>query len=101
VHSIGPTDLISVTGAVLRGELATIDELEIGGVTLHNLVLVFADAHTFRQLRLDRAPALLLGMNGLRSFDRVSLDFASRKLRLVLPRDSVGGRAGSADSNLR
>jgi predicted aspartyl protease len=101
VHSIGPTDLISVTGAVLRGELVTIDELEIGGVTLHNLVLVFADAHTFRQLRLDRAPALLLGMNGLRSFDRVSLDFASRKLRLVLPRDSVGGRAGSADSNLR
>jgi predicted aspartyl protease len=84
-RSVGPTELVSVTGAILPGELVTIDELEIGGVTLHNLVVVFADAHTFRQLRLDRAPALLLGMNGLRSFDRISLDFSSRKLRLVLP----------------
>jgi len=81
---IRPIDLVSVTGATLRGELAMIDRIEIGGVTIFGLAVVFADAHTFRQLGLDRTPAVLLGMNGLRSFDKVSIDFASRKLRLVL-----------------
>ncbi|HEV2044734.1 MAG TPA: aspartyl protease family protein [Sphingomicrobium sp.] len=80
----GPIELVSVTGAILRGELAVVGELQIGGTTVRGLAMVFADAHTFRQLDLDRRPAILLGMNGLESFDRVSIDFASRKLRLVV-----------------
>lgn len=80
----GPIELISVTGAILRGELAVIGELQIGGTTLRGLAMVFADAHTFRQLDLDRRPAILLGMNGLESFEKVSIDFANRKLRLVV-----------------
>ncbi|MEO5578269.1 MAG: retroviral-like aspartic protease family protein [Sphingomicrobium sp.] len=82
----GPVDLVSVTGATLRGELAVIRELQIGGTTVRGLAMVFAEAHTFRQLDLDRRPAILLGMNGLESFDKVSIDFASRKLRLVVAR---------------
>jgi predicted aspartyl protease len=82
----GAIDLISVTGAALRGELVTVERLEIGGALLEGLELVFADAHTFRQLKLDRTPALLLGMNALRGFDQVSIDFADRTLSLVLPR---------------
>ena len=101
VRPAGPINLVSVTGATLAGELATIDQLEIGGVTLGGLVVVFADAHTFRQLDLDKAPALLLGMNGLRSFDRVSIDFASRKLRLVLPKKVASAAAGSSSHGWR
>lgn len=82
----GPIELVSVTGATLRGELAVIRELQIGGTTVRGLAMVFADAHTFRQLDLDRRPAILLGMNGLESFDKVSIDFASRKLRLLVSR---------------
>lgn len=82
----GPIELVSVTGAVLRGELAVIGALQIGGTTVRRLAMVFADAHTFRQLDLDRRPAILLGMNGLESFEKVSIDFASRKLRLVVSR---------------
>ena len=88
VNVIRQIDLVSVTGETLRGELVTVDRIEIGGVTLYGLALVFAEAHTFRQLGLDRRPAVLLGMNGLRSFDRVSIDFESRKLRLVLAKPS-------------
>ena len=89
----GPIELISVTGATLRGELAVIGELQIGGTTVRGLAMVFADAHTFRQLDLDRRPAILLGMNGLESFDKVSIDFASRKLRLVVSSaTSIGQR---------
>ncbi len=84
-------ELISVTGAPLRGDLTTVGGLEIGGARLEGLGVVFADAHTFRQLKLDRTPALLLGMNALRGFDQVSIDFASRTLSLVLPRERKRG----------
>lgn len=80
----GPVELVSVTGAVLRGEMAVVRDLAIGGTTVRGLAIVFADAHTFRKLDLDRRPAILLGMNGLASFDQVSIDFAGRKLRLVV-----------------
>lgn len=84
----GQVELVSVTGAILRGELAVIRDLRLGGSTIRGLAIVFADAHTFRQLGLDRRPAMLLGMSGLESFDRVSIDFASRKLRLVVSQDA-------------
>jgi predicted aspartyl protease len=86
---IGAIDLISVTGASLRGEMSRVSSLEIGGARLEGLNIVFAEAHTFGQLKLDRKPALLLGMNALRSFDQVSIDFAGRTLRLVLPKNRI------------
>ena len=90
--SAGAIDLISVTGAQLRGELVTVDRLDIGGARLEGLGVVFADAHTFTQLKLDRAPAILLGMNALRGFDQVSIDFPGRTLSLVLPREHNSAR---------
>ena len=93
VEAIGPIDLISVTGAALRGQLTTINSLEIGGARLERLNVVFAEAHTFRQLKLDRRPAMLLGMNALRAFDQVSIDFAGKTLLLVLPKKRKPDRA--------
>ena len=90
--SVGAIELISVTGAALHGELVTVGGLEIGGARLEGLGVVFADAHTFRQLKLDRTPALLLGMNALRGFDQVAIDFADRTLSLVLPRERKAGQ---------
>lgn len=85
IQILGPIELVSVTGAILPGEIAIVRELEIGGITLQDLALVFADAHTFRVLDLDDEPAMLLGMDALRSFDKVSIDFASKKLRFFPP----------------
>ncbi len=84
LEGLGPIELVSVTGESLRGELAIVRELEIGGAAISNLALVFADAHTFHRLGFDQSPAILLGMNGLRSFDKVSIDFENRKLRLLV-----------------
>ena len=97
VETLGPIDLVSVTGQMLRGELAVIRELQIGGATIRGLAVVVAEAHTFRQLDLNRRPAILLGMNGLESFDRVSIDFAARKLRLTVSRPSGGQRVAAQD----
>lgn len=82
-------ELISVTGATLSGDYMFIRKLTIGGIELHNLVVVFANAHTFGQLNLQRKPALLLGMNAIRAFKKVSIDFANRKFRVLLPEESM------------
>jgi len=80
--------LQSVTGQTIVGDYMILKELEIGGVTLAKLAIVFADAHTFKQLGLDKKPALLLGMNAMRAFDRMSIDFANKKLRVLPPQES-------------
>ena len=77
-----------VTGDKINGDFMVVKELQIGGVTMKDLAIVFANAHTFKQLGFDKKPALLLGMNAMRSFKKVSIDFASRKLRVVVPEHS-------------
>ena len=81
-------ELISVTGDRIMGEYMFVKELEIGGVGMKDLAVIFADAHTFKQLGLDKKPAILLGMNAMRSFKKVSIDFANRRLRVVVPEES-------------
>jgi len=82
-------ELQSVTGDKLVGEYTFVHELKMGGITLSDLAVVFADAHTFKQLKLDDRPALLLGMNAMRAFKKVSIDFANRKFRVLLPEHSA------------
>jgi predicted aspartyl protease len=69
-------DVTLVSGTVVRG-------VRIGGVEIHDLPIGFADAHLFRKLRLTREPALLLGMDALKLFDRVSIDFGRRRVRFA------------------
>ncbi len=85
LRSSGSVELESVTGALLQGEYTFVKTLTVGDVGLSNLAVVFADAHTFKQLGLEKHPALLLGMNALRAFKKVSIDFANKKLRVILP----------------
>jgi predicted aspartyl protease len=81
-------ELESVTGEKIMGEYMIVRKLEIGGINLTNLAIVFADAHTFKQLKLNDRPSLLLGMNAIRAFKRVSIDFANKKFRVMLPEES-------------
>jgi hypothetical protein len=82
-------ELQSVTGEKITGDIRFVRKVEIGGITLTNLAVVFANAHTFKQLKLNNKPALLLGMNAIRAFKKVSIDFANRKFRVVLPQESA------------
>jgi predicted aspartyl protease len=81
--------LESVTGDRLAGDYMVVRELSMGPVGLKDLAIVFADAHIFKQLKLDDRPALLLGMNAMRAFKKVSIDFASKKLRMIVPEHSA------------
>ncbi|MDQ8756172.1 aspartyl protease family protein [Sphingosinicella sp. LHD-64] len=83
-----PVGLVSVTGGELRADAAVAQRVQLGGLTIEHLPVAFADAHVFRQLRLTNRPAILLGMDALRLFDRVSVDFANRRVRLLMPESS-------------
>lgn len=82
-------EMISVTGNKLVGDAYFIRQVEIGGMTMRNLGIFFADAQTFHTLGLQDKPAVLLGMNAIRAFDRVSIDFESKKLRVLMPEQGM------------
>ena len=79
-----PVLLRSVTGGTMMARYTLAREVQIGGVQLRELPIAFADAGPFRQLNLENRPAILLGMDTLRLFERVSIDFGNRRVRLLL-----------------
>jgi predicted aspartyl protease len=88
----------SVTGEKMLARVALVPTVELGGLQMKDLSVAFVDAHIFRQLDLEDKPTLLLGMNAMRAFDRISIDFAAKKVRFVLPGTSMrsGQRVASA-----
>lgn len=77
--------LTSVTGETLAGQLALIDRVRMGRVMLKDIPVMFADAQPFAELDLQDKPALLLGINALKVFDRVAIDFGRGKVDFLLP----------------
>lgn len=73
-------ELVSATGQLVAGELASVPPLRLGGVRLGNLYCVFADLHTFKIWQLDDRPALLVGVDVMRHFDSIELDFDRRNV---------------------
>lgn len=80
-------ELISVTGGVLPARYHQLRSIRIGDAHLDGLPIAIADAHIFHALGLTRRPALLLGINGMRGFERVSVDFANRRVRFRVGND--------------
>lgn len=72
--------LTSVTGQQALADVGMGRRLELGGMDFLNVKLAYADSPAFAALGLERRPALLLGMEQLRLFDRVAIDFAARRI---------------------
>lgn len=89
-HELGQAvEIETVAGEKIVGELYTVGVLDLDGVLLKRMMIAFTDSPVFAQLDLADRPALLLGMNALRGFDKVSIDFATRRVRFLLPDDSM------------
>ena len=84
----GTSMLTSVTGQQIEAQMGIGRKLVVGNMTINNLLIAYADAPAFGALDLDKRPALLLGMRDLRTFDRVAIDFATRKVLFDLPREA-------------
>jgi predicted aspartyl protease len=85
-----PIELVSVTGNVIMAEYGIARELRIGDAGLTNLPVAFAEVHPFAHLDLTDHPAIMLGMDAFQLFDRVSFDFANRRVRFLVP-DAADG----------
>ena len=81
-----PVLMRSVTGDTLTGDFTQVRDITIGGVTISDLPVTFADNFAFKALKLDRKPAILLGMDALKLFDRVMVDFSNRRVGFDLPK---------------
>jgi predicted aspartyl protease len=82
-----PTTLLSVTGQSIPANIMNSRELVVGRLRLGNIAIAYADSPPFARLDLARRPAIFLGMNELRAFKRVAIDFSRREVLFDLPEE--------------
>jgi len=84
-RALEDTELTDVHGSRLSGLVRVGRQLEIGRASLSNFPIMFADSRPFHTLGLADKPAMILGMEELRLFRRVAIDFRNRRVLFDLP----------------
>ena len=82
----GTIPLTGVTGGTIDGHLALVDTIKLKDLNFSDCTLVIADLQIFDIWGLAKKPALMIGMNYLRQFAKVSIDYGSKELRFDLAR---------------
>lgn len=82
VRSVVP--VLSATGQTAQAELGVLPQLRIGGLSINGLTTAFADLHVFKLWDLLDRPSLLLGMDVLRQFTAIELNYARRHIAFYL-----------------
>jgi len=77
---LAPIPLISATGQTAIGEFAPLPTLRLGGMQIDEVIGIFADLHIFDLWKLNDRPAILIGIDVLRHFQDVTLDFGRREV---------------------
>lgn len=75
------TSIIGVTGSELPAEASSIPRIRLGGLLIGNMPIAYANVRTFALFGIDDKPAILVGMDVLRGFERVAVDFKQREVR--------------------
>ncbi len=85
----GPVGLYGVTGGTMIGLGASIDDIILGALHLTYTPLVVAPLEVFEIWGLAHQPALLFGMDCLRRFARVSIDYGRKQLRFEVAKSQA------------
>lgn len=93
VGLLQPIELTSVDGGKTQADYGRVPAMRVSNVAFDALPVAFAEAEPFRRFGLTKRPAIMLGMDAMRSFRRVEIDFPNRQVRFFLPR-GVRGRHG-------
>ncbi|HEY8617858.1 retroviral-like aspartic protease family protein [Phenylobacterium sp.] len=95
-------ELETLAGERFEGQLFYLPFLRLGGLHLGNVPVVYADMHVFKVWGLESTPALVLGMDLLKQFDAVSLDFGRSRVRFdVSETQRLAEASRSAASSVR
>ncbi len=79
------SEMTDINGVQATGLVRVARKLEMGRAELTNFPISFSESPTFAAMGLDDEPAMILGMNELRLFERVAIDFPSRRVLFDLP----------------
>lgn len=85
-HKLGlsyPIKILAVTGEVIPADYYILKDLWVGRVRIQNMRIAFAGPEPFATLGFTQKPALLLGMDALRSFARVEIDFPNNEVHFT------------------
>jgi len=77
---LAPVPLISATGQTAMGQFAPLPTLRLGGMQINQVLGIFAQLHIFDLWKLNDRPAILIGIDVLRHFHDVTLDFGRREV---------------------
>ena len=77
----GPVVLAGVTGGTVPGLAINVNSIDVGELHLVFTPLVVAPLEVFDVWGLKERPALLFGMDCLRRFRKVSIDYGRKELR--------------------
>lgn len=80
----GQVGLSGITGGTIVGRALDVDDIRVGDLHLTYTPLVVAALEVFDVWGLSAQPALLFGMDCLRRFARVSIDYRRKELRFEL-----------------
>ena len=73
--------LLTASGEITIGQFRIAPSLTLGDLRMTNLPMAFADLHIFDVWGINDRPALLLGVDILKMFSRVELDFGAGRVR--------------------
>lgn len=82
--------LISATGQTASGKLSPLPTLRLGGLRIGGMQAVFADMHIFDIWGLKDEPAILIGIDVMRHFKAIELDFGRKLVSFETPRSAPG-----------
>lgn len=85
-------ELTSVDGTKTMAAYGHVPRMRVSNVAFDALPVAFAEAEPFKRFGLTRRPAIMLGMDAMRSFRRVEIDFPNRQVRFFMPRGVPGKR---------
>lgn len=81
---VGTLPITGITGGVIMAKVVRVNRIKLRGVNFSDAVVAIADMQVFDVWGLSHEPAMLIGMNFLRQFARVSIDYGVKEIRFDL-----------------
>ncbi len=80
----GTVPITGITGGAIQGRIVAIDHIRLHSVNFADAVIAIADMQIFDVWGISKEPALLIGMNFLRQFAKVAIDYGMKEIRFNL-----------------
>lgn len=89
---LGPATLEGATGGEAGGRMTPVKRIELQNLVFQNGVVVMSDVPDFDQWGISTRPAILIGMDFLRKFASVTIDYRHKEITFELAKASPDTR---------